>query len=135
MYYPRPTLEERGKIIGAVPQWNILPGERATVDLILATRGQDVVLLVRAMGDGVFCPPPIIPDRLAVLRVEPAAPGALLAGTDAIANASRSDVAKPVIGVFIERVESPSIRYRTTPTDSCGCGLIASRVIIQIEKD
>jgi len=99
----------KGKIIGAVPQWNILPGERATVDLILATRGQEVVVLLRAMGDGVSHPPPIVPDRLAVFRVEPASPGALLAGTDAIANASRSNVAKPAIGVFIEGVENPLI--------------------------
>ena len=35
-----PTLEERGKTDVAVPHWNILPGERATVALILTACGQ-----------------------------------------------------------------------------------------------
>ena len=42
MAVPPPTLEERGKTDVAVPHWNILPGERATVALILTACGQDV---------------------------------------------------------------------------------------------
>jgi len=61
-------LEERGKTVVAVPQWNILPGERATVALILSLRGQDVFGWLRTTGDGA-CTLPARPERLAAGRL------------------------------------------------------------------
>jgi hypothetical protein len=125
----RPTLEERDKIIVAVPQWNILPGERATV--ALTPDRSRAGCRWTAPGDLGWGLP--LPNRSGPLWLFM---GWKESSSRSNGNQMRAepDLTQPVINVFIVGIKRTLINNGITPFSSYARGLRPCRIIIQKEK-